>query len=66
MQDLAASLKSIWERDQVKFLRCLKITFMLFSGNRSNDIFGGVISTYFVYAAVLHFLYLSFGWGLLC
>jgi len=26
---------------------------MLFSGN---DIFGGVISTYFVYAAVLHLL----------
>jgi len=29
---------------------------MLFFGNLSNDIFGGVISTYFVYAAVLHLL----------
>ena len=38
---------------------------MLFSGNLSNDIFRRVISTYFMYAAVLHFLYLSFGWGLL-
>jgi len=38
---------------------------MLFSGNLSNDIFGGVISTSFVYAAVLHLLYLSFIWGLL-
>jgi len=49
----------------LKFLCCLKITYMLFSGNLSNDIFGGVISTHFVYAAVLPFLYLSFGWGLL-
>jgi len=31
-QDLAASLKSVWERDEVKFLCCLKIAFMLFSG----------------------------------
>jgi len=38
---------------------------MLFSGNPSNDIFGGVISTYFVYTAVLHLLYLSFRWWLL-
>jgi len=29
---------------------------MLFSGNLSNDIFGVVISAYFVYAAVLHLL----------
>jgi len=29
---------------------------MLFFGNLSNDIFGGVISTYFVNAAVLHFI----------
>jgi len=56
-QDLAASLKSIWEKkDEVKFLCCLKIAFMLFSGNLSNDVFGGVISTYFVYAAALHLL----------
>jgi len=34
----------------------LKIAFMLFSGNLSNDIFGRVISTYFVYAAILHLL----------
>jgi len=40
----------------VKFRRIFKITFMLFSRNLSNDIFGGVISTYFVYAAVLHLL----------
>jgi len=39
---------------------------MLFSGNLSNGIFEGVISTYFVYTAVLHLLYLSFRWGLLC
>ena len=36
---------------------------MLFSGNLSNDVFGGVISTYFVYTAVLHLLYLSFRWS---
>ena len=47
---------NLGKRDKVKFLCCLKIAFMLFSGNLSNDIFGGVISTYFVYAAVLHLL----------
>jgi len=36
---------------------------MLFSENLSHDIFGGIISTYFVDAAVLHLLYLSFRWG---
>jgi len=36
---------------------------MLFSGNLSNDIFGGVVSTYFVYTAVLHLLYSCFRWG---
>ena len=34
---------------------------MLFSGNLSNDIFGGLISTYFVYAAVLHLLWVLGG-----
>jgi len=34
---------------------------MLFSGNLSNDIFGGVIGTYFVYAAVLHLLWVLGG-----
>jgi len=43
------------KRDKVKFL-CLKIVFMLFSGNLSNDIFGAVISTCFVYTALLHLL----------
>jgi len=38
---------------------------MLFTRNLLNYIFGGIISTYFVYAAVLHLLYLSFRWGLL-
>jgi len=50
----------VGKKDKVKFLRCLKIAFMLFSGNLSNNIFEGVINTYFVYAAVLHLLYLSF------
>jgi len=34
---------------------------MLFSGNLSNNICGGVISTYFVYAAVLHLLWVLGG-----
>jgi len=59
-QDLAASLKSIWERDKVKFLCCLKIAFMLFSGNLSKNIFRVVINTYFCVRSCITFSLFEF------
>jgi len=65
--DLAASLKSISESGKKRRSKIplFENRFYALPGNLSNDIFGGLIRTYLVYAAVLHLLYLSFRWGLL-